>query len=97
MSLPRLAYLEFTRVAKSSCAFNFQVKSAKSILSSSITHLRLFSPALLETKVNQGTKSTFYQELVAVDPDKNAFSFLAPAQHKLVATPDLDSILSHSL
>ena len=48
----------------------------------------------VDLELNQGIKTNFYQELVAVDAEKEAIHFLAKVQTKLVATPDLDSILN---
>ena len=47
----------------------------------------------VDLELNEGIKSNFYQELVAVDSVNNDIHFLAPVQHKIVATPDLESIL----
>ena len=48
----------------------------------------------MDLELNQGIKTNFYQELVSVDAEKEAIHFLAKVQTKLVATPDLDSILN---
>ena len=48
----------------------------------------------VDLELNQGIKTNFYQELVSVDAEKDSIHFLAKVQTKLVATPDLDSILN---
>jgi len=52
--------------------------------------------SFVDLELNQGIKTNFYQELVAVNSAQSAIHFLAQVQHKLVATPDLDFILSNS-
>jgi len=46
----------------------------------------------VDFELNKGIDSNFYQELVSVDASSQQINFLAPVQHKLVATPDLDSL-----
>ena len=50
----------------------------------------------VDLELNKGIQTNFYQELVSLDAQTKSVHFLAPVQHKIVATPDLDSILSTS-
>ena len=52
------------------------------------------SDKFADLEINQGIQSNFYQELVSVDAQARKLNMLAQIKHKLVATPDLDSILS---
>ena len=47
----------------------------------------------VDLELNEGIKSNFYQELVAVDSKNSDIHFLGKVEHKIVATPDLESIL----
>ena len=48
----------------------------------------------VDLELNKGIHTNFYQELVSVNTASQDIHFLAPVQHKLVATPDLDSLLN---
>ena len=49
----------------------------------------------IDLELNSGIQTNFYQEIVSVDGESKNMHFLAPVQHKIVATPDLDSILNN--
>eukprot|EP00347_Sterkiella_histriomuscorum_P015718 403355942 len=46
----------------------------------------------IDFELIKGIQTNFYQELISVDVQKSQAHFLAPLNHKLIATPDLDSI-----
>jgi hypothetical protein len=48
----------------------------------------------VDLELNKGIQPNFYQELVSTDARKGTIHFLGPVQHKLVATPDLDALIS---
>lgn len=49
----------------------------------------------VDLELNEGIKTNFYQEVVSVDSETRNMHFLAQVKHKIVATPDLDSILDN--
>ena len=51
--------------------------------------------SFVDLELNPGIQTNFYQEIVAVNSESKNMHFLAPVQHKIVATPDLDSILNN--
>ena len=48
----------------------------------------------VDLELNKGIQPNFYQELVATDSGKGSIHFMGPVQHKIVATPDLDALIS---
>ena len=48
----------------------------------------------VDLELNQGIKTNFYQEIISVDAQNKKLHFLSSVKNKLVATPDLDSMLS---
>lgn len=48
----------------------------------------------VDLELSKGIQPNFYQELVATDASKGQIHFFGPVQHKIVATPDLDALIS---
>ncbi|CDW74297.1 UNKNOWN [Stylonychia lemnae] len=46
----------------------------------------------VDFELTKGIQTNFYQELISVDLQAQRAHFMAPINHKLIATPDLDSI-----